>query len=433
MPNRGKGKNGGHNHVLAALADAIHASASYKGAGKGSKAGKPEAAKGWVQDGRNCTSCGDFNFGFRLVCRQCGTRLPPARTANDTNGQKAHKAAGKGAANAGNGGAWNTGKGTVTDGANSGSSAPGPPPPPAPKPHSADENEQTDPTERVRGIRNEEEKLRRTRGQYSENNPRMLAFIDEELQKLAAEREKLQPLEVNLQAAAGRTAHARAALAKAKEKRTAAASELRASMAKYKLADKEVSEAEAKLASAEAAATARRTGAKLVGIDDAVELLRQAAALQCEDATVAAQVASALQQIAGLLGKAEAAAAASTAADNGGSEDAGTTGPQTANREQPPGTTGDAEPQPVRHTVFAACGGSGAKSRRIDGPPTQQSPAAHVPPPSGGVGDGGGTEQPEVFAGGAVDGEVQMGGEGPADDDLLSQAAAALGNEGDDL
>ncbi len=425
MPNRGKGKNGGHNHVLAAIADAIHASATYKGAGKGAKAGKTEGTKGWVQDGRNCPSCDDFNFGFRLVCRQCGTRLPPARTTNEASVKA--KGGGKGAAT-GNGGAWGAGKGTTTEGASSASATPGPASPPAPKPHSAEENEPTDPTERVREIRNEEEKLRRTRGQYSENNPRMLAFIDDELQKLAAEREKLQPLEVNLQAAAGRTAHARAALAKAKEKRAAAANELRASMAKYKSADKDVTDAEAKLASAEAAATAKRTGAKLVGVDDAVELLRQAATVQCEDASVAAQVAAALQQIAGLLGNVAAAGSAAPETDNGAANAAE---PQAASGEQT--TAGAAEPQPARHPVFAACGGSTAKSRRVDGPPTQQNPAAHAAPNSGNGVDSGSTDQPEVFAGGTVDGEVQMGGEGQADDDLLAQAAAALGNEGDDI
>ncbi len=424
MPTRGKGKNGGHNHVLAAIADAIHASTSYKGAGKGSKSGKTDGTKNWVQDGRNCPNCDDFNFGFRLVCRQCGTRLPPA------NGAKAHKGAGKGAAS-GNSGAWNTGKGTVTESSNSASATPGPAPPPAAKPHSTEDSEQTDPTERVREIRNEEEKLRRTRGQYTENNPRMLAFIDEELQKLAAEREKLQPLEVNLQAAAGRTAHARAALAKAKEKRTAAASELRASMAKYKSADKDVSEAEAKLASAEAAATARRSGVKLAGVDDAVELLRQAATVQCEDASVAAQVATALQQIAGLLGN--VAAATRTAPETGDGETAAV-GPQTTPGGQPPGTAGDAEPQPARHAVFAACGSNGAKSRRVDGPPTQQNPAAHAAPPGGDGGDGRSGDHTEIFAGGTVDGEVQMGGEGAVDDgNLLSQAGALLGNDNDDI
>ncbi len=45
--------------------------------------------------------------------------------------------------------------------------------------------------------------------------------LDAELAALASEREKLQPLEVHLQAAAGRTAHARAHLAKAKERRAA--------------------------------------------------------------------------------------------------------------------------------------------------------------------------------------------------------------------
>ncbi len=431
MPTRGKGKNGGHNHVLAAIADAIHASTSYKGTGKGSKSGKTDGTKNWVQDGRNCPNCDDFNFGFRLVCRQCGTRLPPARAASEGNGAKAHKGAGKGAGAGGNG-AWNTGKGAAAESTNSASTAPGPTPPPAPKPHSAEDHEQTDPTERVREIRNEEEKLRRTRGQYTENNPRMLAFIDEELQKLAAEREKLQPLEVNLQAAAGRTAHARAALAKAKEKRAAAASELRAAMEKYRQADKDVLDAEAKLASAEAAATAKRSEVKLTGVDDAVELLRQVATVQCGDAMVAAQVTTALQQIANLLGNATTATRPTPRA--GDDKPADATGSQTASGEQQPGAAGQTEPQPVRHAVFAACGGNGNKSRRVDGPPTQQDPVAHAAPPLGGDGDGGSGGQDEVYAGGTVDGEVQMGVDASTDDgNLLSQAAALLGDGGDDL
>ncbi len=430
MP-RGKGKNAGHNHVLAAIADAIHASTTYKGAGKGGKASKPDGAKGWVQDGRNCPNCDDFNFGFRLVCRQCGTRLPPARAAaNDTNGAKSFKGAGKGN---GSNGAWSAGKGAASDSATGTSSSTGPASPPAAaKPNRAEDDDPLDPAERVREIRTEEEKLRRTRGQYVENNPRMLAVIDEELEKLASEREKLQPLEVNLQAAAGRTAHARAALSKAKEKRTQAASELRSYMEKYKLADKEVTDAEAKLASAEAAATAKRTEIKLAGVDDAVELLRQAATDHCGDAAVATQVAAALQQIAGLLG---AITGAPQPAETAGDAKPGAACPRDRN------TTGKAAGAAVQsgaqqeiHAVFTACGATDAKSRRIGGPPSQQCPAAHAAPPGVGDDNGGHADGAEVYAGGAVEGEVPMGGDGQADEaDLLSQAAAVLGDGADEL
>ncbi len=428
MPNRGK--NGGHNHVLAALADAIHASASYKGNGKGSKSGKAGGGKNWFQDGRNCPSCGDFNFGFRLQCRQCGTKLPPpARPTNGSGGTKASKGAGKGAGNGG--GPWTTGKGAVAESYSSVASAATPPTPAGPKPHpTEDGSELADPTERVREIRNEEERLRRTRGQYTEHNPRMLSFIDEELQKLAAEREKLQPLEVNLQAAAGRTAHARAALAKAKEKRAAAASELRTAMEKYKQADKDVQDAESKLASAEAAATAKRTEIKLTGVEDAVDLLRQVATVQCGDEAVAAQVTAALQQIANLLGGAAAAASHAPTTCGGSSDSA--TGAQTTAENPPPASAEQAESQQVRHAVFAACGGNGNKSRRVDGPPTPQNPAAHASPPGGG-GDGSNGARDELYAGGAVDGEVQMGNSAVADGDLLSQATNLLGDGGDDL
>ncbi len=426
---RGKG-NKGHNHVLAAIADAIHASSTYKGAGKGAKGGKANGGGAWVQDGRNCPNCDDFNFGFRVQCRQCGTRLPPARAAaNDAGGGKAFKGTGKGG---GNNGAWGGGKGSNADSAN----GPSPPPAPSPaaaasKPNATDENETADPAERVREIRADEEKLRRTRGQYVESNPRMLSVIDQELERLAAEREKLQPLEVNLQAAAGRTAHARAALSKAKEKRALAASDLRAQMDKYKAADKEVADAEAKLAAAEAAATARRSEAKLTGVDDAVELLRHAATAQCADASVAAQVAAALQQIAGLLGITTSPVPAAAASGDAGKEtqhEQGGTGKAT-------GGAVDSGGQQENHPVFAACGGSEAKSRRVGGPTGQQSPAAHTAPPGtanlDGSNGGGATE---TYAGGSVDGEISMGTDGATDEtDLLSQAAAVLGDGADEL
>ncbi len=303
-----RGRNAGYNHVLAAIADAMHASSSYKAKGKGKDA-NGAGAKGqqWAptQDGRNCPNCGDYNFGFRFLCRQCGTRLPPAHSdASGPKGNKGQKGTAKGPGPTAYG--WNGGgKGTGTDGNgnSSGQSAStSGTTPVATKASAVDEEEPQDPAERVREIRAEEDKLRRTRGQFAENNPRMLEVIDRELEQLSTEREKLQPLKVNLQAAAGRTAHARAALAKAEEKLTQAASELRAQMDKYRAADKEVADAEAKLSAAEAAATARRTEVKLGSVQEAVELLRQTASDKCGDTPVAAQVAAALQQIANLLG-----------------------------------------------------------------------------------------------------------------------------------
>ncbi len=428
---RGKG-NKGHNHVLAAIADAIHASSTYKGAGKGAKGGKADGGRAWVQDGRNCPNCDDFNFGFRWQCRQCGTRLPPPRAAaSDASGGKAFKGTGKGG---GNNGAWGGGKGSTADGASGASPPPASTPATAAtKPNTTEESETADPAERVREIRAEEEKLRRTRGQYVENNPRMLSVIDQELEKLAAERERLQPLEVNLQAAAGRTAHARAALSKAKEKRALAASELRAQMEKYKAADKEVADAEAKLAAAEAAATAKRSEVRLTGVDDAVELLRHAATAQCADATVAAQVAAALQQIAGLLGTSTSAPMPAAAAASGDAER--DTQQQQSGTGKATGGAVDSGGQHQRHSVFAACGGSEAKSRRVDGPPGQQSPAAHTAPPgTSNLDENNGGGAAEAYAGGSVDGEISMGTDGAADEsNLLSQAAAVLGDGADEL
>ncbi len=398
MP-RGQGRNAGHNHVLAAIADAIHANSTYKGAGKANKGG---GAKGqWQQqDGRNCPSCNDYNFGFRAVCRQCGTRLPPAQTAGDgAKGQRSawSKGAGKGPGTAS---AW-SGKGGQEGAASAAMhGAPGPAPTPAAaKPGGATEEEEPrDPAERVREIRSEEEKLRRARSQFVDNNPRMVATIDKELEHLSAERERLQPLEVNLQAAAGRTANARAALAKAKEKRTQAAKELRTQIEAFKSAEKEVAEAEAKLLAAEAAA----------------------------------QVAAALQQIANVLGAITTATAG--AAPTGAEGKTGEAAEQTQAGGDGGGINGKGS---GCHPVFAVCGSTDAKSRRTL--PLPQEPAALV---GGAADDGahvqsGGCDGNELFAGGTVAGEVSMGNAGPSGGDdgeeLLAQAAAVLGDEDSQL
>ncbi len=261
----------------------------------------------------------------------------------------------------------------------------------------------------------------------------MLAVIDEELEKLTLERERLQPLEVNLQAAAGRTAHARAALSKAKEKRTLAASELRAHMEKYKLADKDVVDAENKLAAAEAAATAKRSEVKISGVHDAVELLRQTATAHCADEAVAKQLAAAIQQIADVLGSIEAAAKAATA--TGAEKPAGASEQRSQETPAAPtGGSGNGYPVGTQHAVFAACGASDAKSRRVAEAPMQRSPVAHSPPPAAGEATGDTAGREELFAGGAVDGEVAMGGGQTTDDaDLLAQAAAVLGDGAEDL
>ncbi len=423
---RGGGRNSGHNHVLAAIADAIHASSSYKGAGKGKGGG---GAKGqWQQpqqDGRNCPDCGDYNFGFRLVCRQCGVRLPPAQgKPGTTKAQQPpwQKGANKGAAAYGS---W-TGKG-ANENAPGGGTAPAaaasPVPTPAKPGAATEEDEQRDPTERVREIRGEEDRLRRARGQFLDVNPRMVATIDKELEMLASERERLQPLEVNLQAAAGRTAHARAALAKAKEKKTQAAKELRARIDAFKSAEKDVAEAEAKLTAAEAAATAKRTEVKATGVAEAVELLQQATAAKCGDSAVAAQLAAALQQIADVLGAITTPAAPAASGSGETTESAAADGGGK-------GEGGGAERE--RHPVFAVCGSSEAKSRRTL--PLPQNPAAvagdaggHVALELPGANDGA-----ERYAGGAVDGEVDMGMDAPAvdsEDTLLAQAAAVLGDD----
>ncbi len=298
----------------------------------------------------------------------------------------------------------------------------------AAKPSAATEEEDhRDPVERVREIRTEEDRLRRARSQFLESNPRMVATIDRELETLSLEREKLQPLEVNLQAVAGRTAHARGAVAKAKEKKALAAKELRTHIESFKAAEKEVAEAESRLSAAEAAATAKRTEVKATGVMEAVELLQQATASKCGDSAIAAQVAAALQQIASVLGAVTAPTTASAAADADG---AASTGQTTCSGKGDGDGAGGGQ-----HPVFAVCGSTDAKKFRTM--PLPQEPAALA----GGAADVGGHEQPgtgggaELFAGGAVDGEVSMGAVRPApaaednDEGLLSQAAAVLGDE----
>ncbi len=435
---RGQNRSAGYNHVQAALADAIHAGSSYKSKGKG-KNGEYGGPKGqgvqWGgQDGRNCPSCNDYNFGFRTTCRQCGTWLPPPRVASAA--EKGQKSSGKAAGTPG--GWYGAGKGPVADnshntGAGSGGGAA--PAAAAPKaPAGTEHDDAQDPAERVRDIRSEEEKLRRSRSQYADINPRLVDAIDQELSKLAAEREKLQPLEVNLQAAAGRTANARAALSKAKEKRTLAAKELRDYMERYKAADKEVSEAETRLSAAEAAATAKRADAKSPTVQEAMEVLHQTAASQCGDATIAAQVSAALQQIANILGAiTRPTAAATDESTSGGAGGASGEQPQRISGEAADGDgTGD-KGKGGAHPVFAACGATENKSRRTMA--SQQSPVAHSGPSDAaergqrGAPPGAGANQTELFAGGAVDGEVVMGaggGERESTEALLSQAAALL-------
>ncbi len=431
---RAQNRSAGHNHVLAAIADAIHAGSTYKSKGKG-KNGKDGGSKGqytqWGgQDGRNCPSCNDYNFGFRTVCRQCGAWLPPPRGANAAD--KGQKSSGKATGTPGN---WNgAGKGPPADsghspGSNTGGAASAAA---APKPATGTEHDDVqDPAERIRDIRSEEEKLRRSRSQYADLNPRLVSAIDEELTKLASEREKLQPLEVNLQAAAGRTANARAALSKAKEKRTLAAKELREYMERYKAADKEVSEAETRLSAAEAAATAKRADAKSPTVQQAMEVLHHTATSKCTDAAVAAQVSAALQQIADILGAITAPTATATANGTGD----GTEGAASGTSPQQVGSTAaDSAGEKGKggpHPVFAVCGATENKSRRTVA--SQRNPVAHSGPGDhaerGQRDTGADSGQPELFAGGAVDGEVTMGAgrdDAEPNDNLLSQAAALL-------
>ncbi len=443
---RGQNRSAGYNHVLAALADAIHAGSSYKGKGKGkentSKGQNGQGGQWGGQDGRNCPNCNDYNFGFRTTCRQCGAWLPPPRVAGAA--EKGQKATGK---PYGTSGGWGSGgKGPAMDnggnaGAGTSSAGGATPAAAAPKAPAGPENDEAqDPADRVRDIRSEEEKLRRSRSQYADVNPRLVSAIDEELAKLAAEREKLLPLEINLQAAAGRTANARAALAKAKEKRVLAAKELRDYMDRYKTADKEVADAEARLSAAEAAATAKRADAKTPTVQEAMEVLHQTAASKCGDATVAAQVSAALQQIASILGALTAPTA--TAAEGTGDGDGSTAG------ERPSGADGGTvdgggtkeKGKGRAHPVFAACGATENKSRRTMA--SVQSPAAHAGPTDGGERMHGtppaaSEGQPELYAGGAVPGEVTMetgGGDAETSVALLSQAAALLEDaDGSDL
>ncbi len=200
-------------------------------------------------------------------------------------------------------------------------------------------------------------------------------------------------------------------------------------MEAFKAAEKDVADAEAKLSAAEAAATAKRTEVKATGVQVAVELLQQAAATKCGDSALAAQVAAALQQIANVRGAITAPTAAAAATD----ESAGaSTGAPPAGKEGKGEGSGAGE---EKHLVSAVRGDTDAKSRRTL--PLPQEPVALVGPavaPDPGTqsvhGTGSGHDQ---FAGGAVDGEVVMGtephaGEG-SDEGLLSQAAAALGDD----
>ncbi len=255
----------------------------------------------------------------------------------------------------------------------------------------------------------------------------MAATIDKELGQLAAERERLQPLEVNLQAATARTARARAGRSKAKEKKAQAAKELRSQMEAFKAAEREVEEAEAKLCAAEAAATAKRSETKVTGVQQAVDLLHQTATERCGDSPVAAQVAAALPQIAQLLG-------AITAPGGSG----GCNGDQPTERAAASGSGGGGEGSSgggTAHPVFAVCGATADKNLRTL--PLPQRPSAVVgtaadpapEPPSEGASS-------EMFAGGRVDGEVDVGnGARPNDENdgnLLAEAAAALGDAAED-
>ncbi len=204
----------------------------------------------------------------------------------------------------------------------------------------------------------------------------MLAFVYHELGQLAAEREHLQPLEVNLQAAAGKTAHAKATLAKARERKDAAAKELRARIDAFKEAEKEVADAEDKLRTAEAAATAKRSDTKITGVQEAVDFLQKTATERVGDDAMAGQVAAALQQIAQLLGTLAAGPAAER--DNQGEKNAAATGAAEKN-----GGAGSG----AAHSVFAVCGAS--KDGKGGGVPVQPQNPAALAHPVANVGDGG--------------------------------------------
>ncbi len=441
MP-RGRGQHSGHNHVLAAIADAIHAHSAYKGNGKGGwDAGQWRAEHA----GRNCSACGDYNFEHRAACRKCGAILPPPTTgkgsltsnhANGAGGKAWGKGGGPGpkaggggqnyAAQGGGGGGGNGtggGKGQELRPTASTTAAA------ATCAAAADENtEGHDPAERIKEIRAEEERIRKSKAQFADSNPRIVATLDAELTALASERERLQPLEVNLQAAAGRTAHARAHLAKIKEKREAAARALRERMEALREADKEVEDAEAKLRAAEAAATARRAEGAFAHAQDAFDFLQKDVASKCSDAAVATQLAEAFKGIAKLLA---AASAMQQPTDDAAK------------------TVGDAEgAKPAGGGPQAVPGASASQRRRTDA----ADPAAPASGDGGatdtaktGGSSGGGDGQPggnggELFAGGPVDGEVTMGQgtrnnkRGAADvedssEELLRQAATALGED----
>ncbi len=285
-----------------------------------------------------------------------------------------------------------------------------------------------DPAERIKEIRAEEERIRKSRAQFADTNPRIVATLDAELAALASERERLQPLEVNLQAAAGRTAHARAHLAKIKEKREMAAKALRERMEALREADKEVEEAEAKLRAAEAAATARRAEGAFAHAQDAFDFLQKDVASKCNDAVVAAQLAEAIKGIAKLLAAAGAAQqpaedAAKTAGD---AESAKATG------EGPHAVPGASASQRRRTEAAGPAAGGGGNI----GPEETVDTAGDNGNGDGQPGGNGG----ELFAGGAVDGEITMGqgtknnkrGAAEAEaatEDLLRQAAAALGED----
>ncbi len=430
---------------MAAIADAIHASNTWKGKGKGAK-GTKGGGVGW-QSGRNCAHCGDYNFEYRQVCRQCGANLPPPTWSKGGPQANDGKAGGKGAWGKGGGGGQKANGGDGGGGNGKGVNAEVKPavqsPPatsatvPAGKEEGSDDAK--DPAERVKEIRAEEERLRRARGPFVDTNPRMLSVIDSELAKLASERERLQPLEINLQAAAGRTANARASLAKAREKKETAARELRSRLDAFREAEKEVKEAEEKLRATEAAATAKRGEAKISGVQDAVDFLQQTAAAKVEDKAVAKEMADALQKIARML------SGLGTAQDDGKENHRGDAEARTGSGDQ--ATAGEN----LGHPVLAVCGATPNKKLLLTTPPPQH-PAAlagataadddcHLPAGKGN-GDCGSTVDvggQEMFAGGAVDGEIVMGqsGKHPRDDadygELEASAAAALGDDAAEL
>ncbi len=449
MP-RGRGQGAGHNHVLAAIAEAIHSANTWKGQGKGSKGKGGKGGGGGGQSGRNCAQCGDYNFEHRHICRRCGASLPPP-TWNGWNSSSATgdgKAVGKGAWNTwGKGGGGQKANGGDGGGTGKGDGAEGTAQAPPAAVHAACKEDAADatkdPTGRVKEIRLEEDRLKKTRAQLVDVNPRMLVFIDSELAKLSSERERLQPLEINLQAAAGRTANARAGLAKAKERKEAAAKELRSKLEAFRNAEKEVKEAEEKLRATEAAATARRSEAKLHDVQDAVDFLQQAAADKVDDKAAASEVAAALQKIAQMLNG--LGARSGDSGGGGGGADTVQTSGATAAEGGAPTERG------FGHPVMAVCGATPGKKLLLAGPPPQH-PAAHsgggaaddIGHQPGGKGSGSATgptsgAEQDLYAGGAVDGEIVMGQAGKNgrddanDEDVAAQATAALADDSADL